>query len=151
MPRRARISVVIAASTSALAFAFSLQGALGQQTPVAPAAAAAAVPSGATPAAGAAPQASKPSPAAVTDPRAVSQSAATADKDGNLNQAFWTALVQEIPKALSAAIAALLAWIVGSRITAAWDMRKKRGEFDILLAKEFYSVVASFKTVAREW
>jgi hypothetical protein len=30
-------------------------------------------------------------------------------------------------------------------------MRKKRGEFDILLAKEFYSVVSSFKTVAREW
>jgi hypothetical protein len=60
-------------------------------------------------------------------------------------------LVQEIPKVLSALIVAALAWIVGSRITAGWDMRKKRGEFDILLANDFYSAVASFKTVAREW
>jgi hypothetical protein len=64
---------------------------------------------------------------------------------------FWKAAVQELPKLITTLFAAILAWVVGSRITAAWDMRKKRGEFDILLAKEFYTLVASFKAVAREW
>jgi hypothetical protein len=71
--------------------------------------------------------------------------------DTDLVHTFWVALVGELPKLLTAVIVAALAWFVGSRITAAWDMRKKRGEFDILLAKEFYTVVASFKAVAREW
>ena len=59
--------------------------------------------------------------------------------------------MQELPKLLTVFFVAALAWFVGSRITAAWDMRKKRGEFDVLLAKEFYTLVASFKSVAREW
>ena len=59
--------------------------------------------------------------------------------------------MQELPKLLTAFFVAALAWFVGSRITAAWDMRKKRGEFDVLLAKEFYTLIASFKSVAREW
>ena len=66
-------------------------------------------------------------------------------------RALAIAAVEEIPKLGTTLIGLGLAWWVGLRITAAWDMRKKRGEFDILLSKEFYAVVASFKAVAREW
>lgn len=40
---------------------------------------------------------------------------------------------------------------MGLRIAAAWDIRKKQAEFDILLAKEFYQLVGDFKAIAREW
>lgn len=88
-----------------------------------------------------------PPPATAPSPPTV----ASTQKATGLVDTFWVAFVQELPKLFTALFVAGLAWFVGARITAAWDLRKKRGEFDILLAKEFYTLVATFKAVAREW
>jgi hypothetical protein len=77
--------------------------------------------------------------------------AAKGEPNTSLGNSFLTAVVQEIPKLATTLIGLGLAWYVGLKITAAWDLRKKRGEFDVLLAGEFYGVVANFKAAAREW
>ena len=59
-------------------------------------------------------------------------------------------MLNELPKLLTAAFAALLAWLITQRVTASWDLRKKRNEFDLLLVKDFYELVGHFKAVARE-
>jgi hypothetical protein len=65
------------------------------------------------------------------------------------------ATAMEAPKLVSTLLAAVFAaWLalrVTSRVTASWDLRKKRAEFDIMLGKEFYKVVGDFKAVARDW
>jgi hypothetical protein len=72
----------------------------------------------------------------------------------NYGQVFWTAVVGELPKwatvALTVALGTWAALSITSKATARWDIRKKRQEFDILLVKEFYELIASFKSVARE-
>lgn len=124
-----------------------LMGQAPTPSPSPPAPAAAPSPVVQAPAATPATPSATPSAAAPGQPT----DAAQLPSDGALERAFWTALVQELPKLLTAFVVAALAWFVGSRITAAWDVRKKRSEFDMLLAKEFYGLVASFKAVGREW
>jgi hypothetical protein len=51
---------------------------------------------------------------------------------------------------LAAIIALLGAWFVTLRLSAQWEARKKRAELDIMLARDFYKLVASFKAIARE-
>ncbi|MFM0670240.1 hypothetical protein [Paraburkholderia sediminicola] len=52
---------------------------------------------------------------------------------------------------IAAAATVFAAAIAGNRIAAAWDLRKKRGELDLLLTTDFYKQVATFKAIAREW
>lgn len=47
-------------------------------------------------------------------------------------------------------LTALLAWIVGLRLAALWDVRKKRSELNLLLTQELNKVIAEFKTIGRE-
>ena len=42
-------------------------------------------------------------------------------------------------------------WYVGQRIIAYWDIRKKRQELDILIAREFHKLYGEFKEVSRLW
>jgi hypothetical protein len=51
---------------------------------------------------------------------------------------------------LTVLLTAALAWRVTAGVTARWDIRKKRQEFDLVLVKEFYELIGSFKSVARE-
>lgn len=51
---------------------------------------------------------------------------------------------------LTVLLTAALAWWVTAGLTARWDIRKKRQEFDLVLVKEFYELIGSFKSVARE-
>ena len=72
----------------------------------------------------------------------------------NYLQIFLTAAVSELPKIatvlLTVVLTAALAWWVTAGLTARWDIRKKRQEFDLVLVKEFYELIGSFKSVARE-
>jgi hypothetical protein len=67
---------------------------------------------------------------------------------------FLTAAVSELPKLatvlLTVFLTAGLAWWLTAGLTARWDIRKKRQEFDLVLVKEFYELIGSFKSVARE-
>ncbi|MCA6121700.1 hypothetical protein J6500_07265 [Bradyrhizobium sp. WSM 1704] len=69
-------------------------------------------------------------------------------------KSFGQLMVEALPGAiigLAAAVAGtLLAWMIGLRLSAGWDMRKKRAEFDQALVQEFNKVVAEFKAVSRE-
>lgn len=69
-------------------------------------------------------------------------------------KSFDQLMVEALPGAITGLVAAiigtLLAWTIGLRLSAGWDMRKKRAEFDQALVQEFNKVVAEFKAVGRE-
>jgi hypothetical protein len=65
-------------------------------------------------------------------------------------QLMVDALPATIAGLIAAVVGALLAWTVGLRLSAGWDIRKKRAEFDQLLVQEFNKVVAEFKAIGRE-
>lgn len=69
-------------------------------------------------------------------------------------KSFGQLLVEALPGAIiglaAAIVGTLLAWTIGLRLSAGWDMRKKRAEFDQALVQEFNKVVAEFKAVSRE-
>jgi hypothetical protein len=89
------------------------------------------------------------SPAVTGSPQQPSSPAATTQ---DARPGFGLSLLQSLITAcVAAGLTVLLAWAVGLRIAAAWDIRKKQAEFDILLAKEFYELVGDVKAIAREW
>jgi hypothetical protein len=45
----------------------------------------------------------------------------------------------------------LLGWVLGQRIIAYWDMKKKRRELDIAIAAQFHRLYGEFKEVSRLW
>jgi hypothetical protein len=58
--------------------------------------------------------------------------------------------IDALPGILTALLTALLAWFIGLRLTAGWDIRKKRAELDLQLIQDFNKVVAEFKAIGRE-
>ena len=55
-----------------------------------------------------------------------------------------------VPGLLISLIGIGLAWWIGLRLTAGWDLRKKRAELDLQLIQEFNKIVADFKAIGRE-
>lgn len=63
----------------------------------------------------------------------------------------WGDMVKGLASGGGAALVALLgALLFTNRINANWEARKKRVELDITLARDFYRLVGSFKSIARE-
>jgi hypothetical protein len=56
---------------------------------------------------------------------------------------FW----EELPKLV---LAGLGGWWIAVRVTNRWDLAKKRNEFDIQLAQDFYNAIGRFKAVGRQ-
>lgn len=57
----------------------------------------------------------------------------------------------EIIKTVLSCFTLLLGWIIGQRIIAYWDMRKKHQELDIATATQFHKLYGEFKEVSRLW
>ena len=84
---------------------------------------------------------------------ACSQSTAVTGQNNQpaVSQTAWNDVLKPFGPTVAGAIVALLgAWFVTLRLSAQWEARKKRAELDIMLARDFYRVVASFKAIARE-
>jgi hypothetical protein len=63
-----------------------------------------------------------------------------------------TSFCQEIVLEVVKTVIALLALaLVGQRVIAHWDIRKKRLELDIAVANQFHQLYGEFKTVWRLW
>ncbi len=64
---------------------------------------------------------------------------------------FWDSVKLEVIKTALACVTLGFGWYVGQRIIAYWDLRKKRQELDIALAREFHKLYGEFKEVSRLW
>jgi hypothetical protein len=61
---------------------------------------------------------------------------------------FWQELAVEL---IGAAFTLIVGWVVGERIVARWDLKKKQQELDITIAQEFHRLYGEFKDVSRLW
>ncbi len=68
-----------------------------------------------------------------------------------MNELLAEAFVKAIPTACVAVVTLLLGWIVGNRISANWDMRKKRRELDLDAVHRFYSLYGGFFAIWKTW
>jgi hypothetical protein len=60
-------------------------------------------------------------------------------------------IVLELLKAALSLALLLAGWLVGQRIVATWDLRKKRQELDVVAAVQFQNLYGDLKEVARLW
>jgi hypothetical protein len=59
--------------------------------------------------------------------------------------------VLELFKSLLGVLTLCLGWFFGQRIVAYWDIKKKRQELDIAIARDFQKLYGEFKEVSRLW
>jgi hypothetical protein len=69
----------------------------------------------------------------------------------SVNHDVAQALIKSIPPALTVAVALLLGWFVGGRVTAAWELRRKRRELDLAAAEGFHKAYGEFFGIWKEW
>ncbi len=61
------------------------------------------------------------------------------------------AIVKELPKLGTSLILLALAWLVGYRLTASWNVRQKRRELDLVTARDFHALYGEFFAVWKLW
>ena len=66
-------------------------------------------------------------------------------------EALTTAIVSEAPKFIAALTLLLLAWFVGHRLTAKWNLYQKRREQDLETARDFHLLYGEFFAVWKLW
>ena len=64
---------------------------------------------------------------------------------------FWDNVIDEIIKTVFACFTIGFGWFVGQRIISYWDIKKKRQELDIAIAREFHKLYGEFKELSRLW
>ncbi len=57
----------------------------------------------------------------------------------------------ELFKSLLSLFLLAMTWVVGQRIIASWELRKKRNELDVAAAERFQQLYGELKEVARLW
>lgn len=93
-----------------------------------------------------------PQPSAAPPPSPPASSAPNSQiaVPGSPDKSFVQAGKEALPTLIGAILLAFLGWAIGLRLTAAWDLRKKRQELDIAAITDFNRVVAEFKAIGRE-
>ena len=64
---------------------------------------------------------------------------------------FWDNVKLEMIKTALACFTLGLGWFVGQRIITYWDIKKKRQELDIEIARQFHKLYGEFKELSRLW
>ena len=64
---------------------------------------------------------------------------------------FWDSVTLEVIKTGLTILVLGIGWLLGQRIVAYWDIRKKRQELDIATATQFHKLYGEFKEVSRLW
>ncbi|WP_169983779.1 hypothetical protein [Microbispora sp. H10836] len=64
---------------------------------------------------------------------------------------LWAESVKAVPNLVVALLTLALGWLVGNRLTARWDERKKRRELDLLALGVFYEIYGEFFAVWKLW
>ncbi|MBB6345522.1 hypothetical protein FHU36_002031 [Nonomuraea muscovyensis] len=64
---------------------------------------------------------------------------------------MWTEMLKAVPNLVVALITLSLGWLVGLRLTARWDERKKRRELDLLALGAFYEAYGQFCAIWKSW
>ncbi|MEU7004492.1 hypothetical protein [Nonomuraea sp. NPDC046570] len=65
--------------------------------------------------------------------------------------ALWTEAIKALPSLGIALVTLTLGWLVGNRLTARWDERKKRRELDLLALGVFYDIYGQFFAIWKLW
>ena len=63
----------------------------------------------------------------------------------------WHELIKAAFSFLSAALVITLGWLVGQRLTYAWNVRQKRREFQLSSSQQFYLAYGEFFVVWKLW
>src|SRR4051812_46069201 len=64
---------------------------------------------------------------------------------------MWTEVLKAVPNLVVALITLSLGWLVGLRLTARWDERKKRRELELLALGAFYEAYGQFCAIWKSW
>jgi hypothetical protein len=64
---------------------------------------------------------------------------------------FRDEVILEIIKTVLSGAIVVLGWVLGERIAACWDRRKKPQELDLTIAREFQELYGEFKDIPRLW
>ncbi|WP_147943960.1 hypothetical protein [Microbispora sp. CSR-4] len=64
---------------------------------------------------------------------------------------LWMETVKAVPNLAVALLTLTLGWLVGNRLTARWDERKKRRELDLLALGAFYEAYGQFCSIWKSW
>ncbi|MEU6711041.1 hypothetical protein ABZ897_06130 [Nonomuraea sp. NPDC046802] len=70
---------------------------------------------------------------------------------GGVGTGMWTEMLKAVPNLVVALITLSLGWLVGLRLTARWDERKKRRELDLLALGAFYEAYGQFCAIWKSW
>lgn len=65
--------------------------------------------------------------------------------------ALWTESIKALPSLGVALVTLTLGWLVGNRLTARWDERKKHRELDLLALGVFYDIYGQFFAIWKLW
>ncbi|MEU9887911.1 hypothetical protein [Sphaerisporangium sp. NPDC051011] len=68
-----------------------------------------------------------------------------------LGQQLWAESIKAIPSLVVALLTLAVGWVVGNRLTAKWDERKKRRELDLQALGAFYAAYGKFTAIWRLW
>lgn len=68
-----------------------------------------------------------------------------------LRQGVWTELGKLNPEAVLIGLSLLGSALVGTRISAAWNVRQKRKELDLATARDFHDIYGQFFAIWKMW
>lgn len=68
-----------------------------------------------------------------------------------MGASLWTEMLKAVPSLVVALVTLSLGWLVGHRLTARWDERKKRRELDLLALGAFYDAYGQFCSIWKSW
>lgn len=64
---------------------------------------------------------------------------------------LWLASIKAIPAFMGSLVLLLLAWVIGQRISTAWNIRQKQKENNLENAREFHRLYGEFIAIWRLW
>ncbi|GAA4574689.1 hypothetical protein [Planotetraspora kaengkrachanensis] len=68
-----------------------------------------------------------------------------------MGSSLWEETIKSVPNLVVAVLTLSLGWLVGNRLTARWDERKKRRELDLVALGVFYDIYGQFFAVWKLW
>lgn len=68
-----------------------------------------------------------------------------------VGQQLWAESIKAVPSLVVALLTLAVGWLVGNRLTAKWDERKKRRELDLQALGAFYAIYGQFFAIWKLW